>query len=406
MSVTGKDIIIFSVIRWDQPLAGSAVAVAKELSKNNRVFFVDRPFSLRDLFKDYESFSLRKRLSSVMLRKNPFMEVQTGFSSFVVCTPGLTLPINFLPEGWLFNVLNTFNSLVVKWAMKRMAKQYAIKDYIYINYFNPVLLPTLEIKGANNHLNIYYITQDIRLSKYMSRHGFEAENRLLPKTDLVLVSSKNQFKRLFNESPRMHYFPNAVDYDLFSSIRDAQSPPPRDLDNVGSTKIIMFCGYLSEVRIDYKLLKLTCEYFPFHLVVVVGKYEESDIIKHRLDVIPNLLILGNRRHEAIPSYLKMAHVTIIPYLCNELNRSVYPLKLNEYLAMGKPVVSTKFSPDLDSFADLIYISSNYEQFLEGVELALLENDPQKGKNRVRVAAQNSWEKRVIHLQSLIKQYSK
>ncbi|MCG9879029.1 MAG: hypothetical protein MH472_00375, partial [Bacteroidia bacterium] len=73
MSVTGKDIIIFSVIRWDQPLAGSAVAVAKELSKNNRVFFVDRPFSLRDLFKDYESFSLRKRLSSVMLRKNPFM---------------------------------------------------------------------------------------------------------------------------------------------------------------------------------------------------------------------------------------------------------------------------------------------------------------------------------------------
>lgn len=404
--MNGRDIIIFSVIRWDQPLAGSAVAVAKELSKNNRVFFVDRPFSLRDLFKDYESFSLRKRITSVLLRKNPFMEVQTGFSNFVVCTPGLTLPINFLPEGLLFNFFNGFNSLVVKWAMKRMAKQYAIKDFVYINYFNPVLLPTLEIKGAKNHLNIYYITQDIRLSKYMSRHGYEAEKRLLPKTDLVLVSSKNQFKRLFNESPRIHYFPNAVDYDLFSRVRDSNITPPLDLDNVGSTKIIMFCGYLSEVRIDYKLLKLTCEYFPFHLVVVVGKYEESDLIKHKLETIPNLLILGNRRHEAIPNYLKIAHVAIIPYLCNELNRSVYPLKLNEYLAMGKAVVSTKFSQDLDSFADLIYIASNYQQFLEGIELALAENDPQVAKNRVRVAAQNSWEKRVIHLQSLIKQYYK
>ena len=405
MSYIGNDIIFFSVIRWDEPLAGSAVAVAKELSTNNRVFFVDRPLSVRDVFNNYENNSLRKRISSVLFRKNPFLEVQTGFSSFVVCRLGLALPMNFLPAGLSFDFLNSINSFIVKAAIKRMVKRYHIKEYIYINFFNPVILPTLSIYGTKNLLNIYYVTQDIRLSKYMSRHGYKAEVKALAKTDLVLVSSKNQFKRLFSVSPRLHYFPNAVDYEMFANIRDSEVSPPLDLANLGSTKVIMFCGYLSEVRIDYQLLKLVCEYFPYYLVVVVGAYDEADIIQYKLDLIPNLLIMGNRRHEAIPSYLKCAHVAIIPYLCNELNKSVYPLKLNEYLAMGKPVVATHFSSDLDSFAEFIYLSGTYQEFLENIELALAEKDEKNAQSRIRVAAQNTWEKRVSYLEKLIEDFT-
>ena len=59
---SNTDIIIFSANRWDQPNAGPSVALAKELSKTRRVFFVDRPFSIKDLFLDYDRFSLQKRL--------------------------------------------------------------------------------------------------------------------------------------------------------------------------------------------------------------------------------------------------------------------------------------------------------------------------------------------------------
>jgi teichuronic acid biosynthesis glycosyltransferase TuaH len=139
---THTDIIIFSANRWDQPNAGTSVALAKELSKTRRVFFVDRPFSIKDLFLDYGRYSLQKRLPAILFRRKPFIDVQTGFSSFVVATPGLSLPINFLPKGAVFEILNIFNNWVVKLCLKRMVRKYKIKEYIYLNYFYPAILPT------------------------------------------------------------------------------------------------------------------------------------------------------------------------------------------------------------------------------------------------------------------------
>ncbi|MDZ4668781.1 MAG: glycosyltransferase [bacterium] len=398
-----RDIIILSANRWDQPNAGPSVALAMELSKTRRVFFVDRPFSIKDLFLDYESYSLKKRLPAILFRKKPFIEVQTGFSSFVVATPGLSLPINFLPSGKLFSLFNSLNNWVVKTCINRMIRKYNIADYIYLNYYYPVILPTLKVRQAINHGNIYYNAQDIRLSKYMSRHGEAAEKKAIKKADLILVSSKNQFKRLFKQSANMHYFPNAVDFEMFKLAHQNDIPAPYDLMNIRATKVIMFCGYVSEIRMDYKLLKLVCESFKNCLVVVIGTYEENDLIKHKLDTFANLILLGNRRHEAIPSYLKCAHVAIIPYLCNELNKSVYPLKLNEYLAMGKPVVTTHFSSDLDSFAEVIYIASTYQSFLNFIEQAITEDNEVRIVNRINVAAQNNWGKRATHLGHLLKE---
>lgn len=397
------DIIIFSANRWDQPNAGPSVALAKELSKTRRVFFVDRPFSIKDLFLDYDRFSLQKRLPAILFRSKPFIDVQTGFSSFTVATPGLSLPINFLPNGLLFDVLNSFNNWIVRLCLKRMAKKYHIKEYVYLNYFYPVVLPHVHIRGAKNKGNIYYNAQDIRLSSYMKRHGEKAEALAIKKADLVLVSSKHQFKRLFRYAANMHYFPNAVEYSMFESVYHNDVLPPYDLMNIGLTKVIMFCGYVSEVRIDYQLLKLVCETYTNCLVVVIGKYEESDLIKHKLESFPNLILLGNRRHESIPSYLKCAHVAIIPYLCNELNKSVYPLKLNEYLAMGKPVVTTHFSSDLDSFAEVVYVASNYQTFLNFIEQAMIEDDEIRRINRVKMAEQNKWSIRVEHFNHLLEE---
>ncbi|MCF8253030.1 MAG: glycosyltransferase, partial [Bacteroidia bacterium] len=207
--------------------------------------------------------------------------------------------------------------------------------------------------------------------------------------------------RLFNQNINMHYFPNAVDYRFFENIRNKNITKPYDLINIGDTKVILFCGYLSEIRIDYKLLKIVCENFPQNLVVIIGKYEEQDLIRHKFDTFHNLIILGNRRFESIPNYIKCASVTIIPYLCNELNRSVYPLKLNEYLAMGKPVVTTHFSEDLESFSDVVYIASTYDLFLSYLEQAMTQDTEDKMLARLKVASTNSWINRVSHLESII-----
>ncbi|MDP1727175.1 MAG: glycosyltransferase [Bacteroidota bacterium] len=394
------DIIIFSLTRWDHPMSGSSLAFAKEFSRHHRVFFVDRPFSIKDLFNDYETFDLKKRINAILFRHKPFISVNTGYSNFTVAIPGLCLPLNFLPKGFVFNFFNRFNQWVVKACIRKMIAKFGIKNYIYINYFNPALLPVLTNIRPKPLANIYYITNNIRLSKYVSKHGVAGEEKALEFADFVLVSSRFQFKRLISQKSNIHYIPNGVDYEFYEAARVHSVQKPYDLLNIGDTKIIMFCGYLSAIRIDYQLLKLICETYPHYLVVMVGTYEERDLLNYRLEHISNLIILGNRRYESMPGYLNTANVTIIPYLCNELNKSVYPLKLNEYLAMGKPVVTTHFSEDLDGFSEIIYIADTYDEFIDSIQIAM-DNDNENLKNtRFETAAKNTWKRRVEHMENI------
>ncbi len=394
------DIIIFSLTRWDHPMSGASLAFAKEFSRNHRVFFVDRPYSIKDIFKDYETFDLKKRLNAILFRHKPFINVNTGYSTFTVATPGLCLPLNFLPQGMLFDLFNGFNQWVVKACIKRMIRKFDIKSYVYINYFNPVILPVLTKITPKPLANIYYITNNIKISNYVAKHGVAGEEKALERADFILVSSRFQFKRLISQKSNIHYIPNAVDYDFFESARNHSVQKPYDLINIGDTRIIMYCGYLSAIRIDYQLLKLVCETYPHYLVVIVGTYEEKDLLNYKLEQISNLIILGNRRYESMPGYLSMAHVTIIPYLCNELNKSVYPLKLNEYLAMGKPVVSTHFSEDLDGFSDIIYLSDSYDEFIDNIQVAMDSDSVNQREVRFDSAARNTWRRRVEHMENI------
>lgn len=396
-----QDLIFFSVTRWNQTNSGSSISLLKEFSKHYRVFFIERPYSIRDLFIEWGSFQLKQRLWAILFRRKPFLEVDTGYSNFVVVTPGLSLPVNFLPKGFIHKLFNAYNNLVVARSIRRTIRKYQVKDFVYFNYFNPVIMPVYESVFNKAVLNVYYITNDISTSKYLSKHGAEAEKKAIEKADLILVSSKFHYQRIFQKNRNMHYFPNAVDLPFFENIRNKEGGIPYDLLNIGDTKVLMFCGYISSIRLDYQLIKAVCENFSQYLVVLVGTYDEADLIKYKLDQIPNLIILGNRRYEAIPSYIKVASVALIPYLCNDLNQGAYPLKLNEYLAMGKPVVSTNFSTDMQSFKDVVYVANDYEDFLNAIELAILEDSIELQLKRIEVAAQNTWAIRVSQFKFLV-----
>ncbi len=396
-----QDLIFFSVTRWNQSNPGSSISLLKEFSKQYRVFFVERPYSIRDLFIEWGNFQLKQRIWAILFRRKPYIEVDTGFSNFVVVTPGLCIPVNFLPKGILYKLFNAYNNLVVARSIKSTIRKYELKDFIYFNYFNPVILPVFESVFYKPILNVYYITNDINTSKYLSKHGAEAEQNAIKKTDLILVNSKHHFDRTYQKKLNMHYFPNAVDFTFFEQIRIKELSRPYDLLNIGETKVLMFCGYISSIRLDYQLLKAVCENFPQYLVVLIGTYDEADLIKYKLDQIPNLIILGNRRYESIPSYIKVASVTLIPYLCNELNQGAYPLKLNEYLAMGKPVVSTNFSPDMQAFKNVVYVADDYEDFLNSIELAILENSEELQSKRIEIATHNTWTMRVNQFKFLV-----
>jgi glycosyltransferase involved in cell wall biosynthesis len=394
------DVVIFAFTRWDQQSSSATLSFAKEWSKSHRVFYVDKPYSLKDLLSSSTDQGIRKRYQTIFFGRNRFTNVETGFSNFTVLTPGIIFPVNFLPPGIIYNIINRFNESLVLRQIKRMLKKFDIQEFVYINHFFPTVLPVITESDCKPILNIYHSQHDIKLTKYLQRHGVFAEEKILKQADLVCASSKNLYRQFSRHSKDVHYLPNAVDFEMFNSAVDFDEKP-FDLESSGSTPIILFAGYLSRIRIDYSLLIELCEAYPHFLIVVVGTYDEKDVLEFKLDQIHNLLLMGNRRHEAIPRYIKSAKVTIIPYLCNLLNKSLFPMKLNEYLALGKPVVTTDFSEDLHAYEEVIKITKSINEFIDAVGVLVNEKDEALVQQRIKRASESKWADRISHLENVI-----
>ncbi|MFX0200872.1 MAG: glycosyltransferase, partial [Candidatus Hodarchaeota archaeon] len=120
---------------------------------------------------------------------------------------------------------------------------------------------------------------------------------------------------------------------------------------------------------------------------------------------PRVFVAGKRRYEEIPAFIEAFDVALIPYRLNEVTRAVYPVKLHEYLILGKPVVSTDL-PEVRQFSDVVFIAGSKEEFVSNVLIALKNNDQRKKRDRINVAKNNSWEKRIREISKCIQPYLK
>jgi teichuronic acid biosynthesis glycosyltransferase TuaH len=86
---------------------------------------------------------------------------------------------------------------------------------------------------------------------------------------------------------------------------------------------------------------------------------------------------------------------------NTLTRSIYPLKINEYLAAGKPIIATHFSEDIYTFRDVAYVVDTHEEFIAAIDKAIAENSEARKQGRMKVAETNTWEARVAQFWEII-----
>jgi len=106
------------------------------------------------------------------------------------------------------------------------------------------------------------------------------------------------------------------------------------------------------------------------------------------------VMTGAKKTEQLPGYLQYFDCALIPFKKNTLTRSIYPLKINEYLAAGRPVVATDFSEDIQGFKDVIYIGRSTGEFVQLIDQAIRENNSERLQARTTVANTNTWTARV------------
>lgn len=189
---------------------------------------------------------------------------------------------------------------------------------------------------------------------------------------------------------------NGVDARVFIE-RAAQLPRPLDVPK-GPSPIVGFVGALYE-WIDWELIGRATDALPDLQFVFVGPHNNASAVSD-LANRPNVKVLGSRPYDLIPAYIAAFDVCWVPFKVGEITAAANPVKIYEYLALAKPVVSTTVA-DHDSFAGLVRVGRNHDQVIQFLRdaIALGQPDLSACADFVR---QNSWDVRAARFQQFVK----
>lgn len=396
------DIIILTMSRWDGQYSSAILSLAKEFAKRNRVFYIDHPFTIKDFITRHSSREIQSRRNALLIGRNIFKTPEGFPEKFTAVTPKLVLPVNFLPEGKFYDFFSGINDRIVFGAIRQAINEFGIKKFLFINSFNPFygrFFPA----DFNPELFVYQTRDDISQAKYAAKHGVRLENKQVEKADLVFATSKELTKAKASVNPNTFHLPNAADVELFRIARNRDLPKPAEL--AGRTgKVILYMGNIGWARIDFPLLRKIALANKEWNLLLVGPTDSEEHIKIGLDKMSNVIFAGPRKLNELPAYVAHSDCTLIPFQCNTLTKSIYPLKINEYLAAGKPVVVTGFSEDLNDFREVVYIAGSHEEFLKLIEKSLQEDSPKLQELRIKVAEGNSWTGRVMMFWEIVRKH--
>ena len=386
------DIIYFTLFPWDNAYSSVSLSFTREYAKNNRVFYINHPYTIKDFMKGWKQPMVKERRRDMLLNRMRY-ETIPGLPNAVGVHPPLTFPINWMSEGRSYERFYEMNNRIILNTIKQVIKDYNLTNYIYLNCFNPYYAGVLPREEFSPLLNIYTCIDDMREEAYTAKHGARLEEKALAEADLSFVTIHNLLRLKKHLNPNMHILHNAVDITIFKKALEGPLPRPKELEGLKG-KIIGFTGNVNEYRLNYPLFKKVAEQHPDKNLVIVGPLNSNDYIEFGLDKMPNVIFTGGKHITELPAFLQHFDVAIIPFLLNKLTASIHPLKINEYLAAGKPVVATNFSEDIRSFANDVYLAKDENEFVNLINLAIAEDSPEKALQRNATACSNTWEERV------------
>ena len=401
--IRDADIIMFSLSRWDAPISSPSFSLAKEFALRNRVFYIDHPHSLKDFVTGYKTPRVQKRKEALLAGKGMYSKAAWLPEKLTLVTPPLTMPINFLPTGPLYEILAKSNDEIVTNTIRQIIKDFDVSKFIFFNAFDPFFCRDLppDIKPVKT---VYQSMDDITQAEYTSRHGTRLEEEIIRKFDITLTTS-HELRRLKSQfSKHVYYHPNAADFRNFKRALSEDFPRPAALLPATGKKVIGYTGNI-ETRVDYELLKAVAAFHKDKILAMVGPITTPDANASGLSRLKNVIFTGPKNITELPAYLQYFDCTVIPFKKNTLTRSIYPLKINEYLAAGRPVVSTDFSADIEGFRDVIYIGKTDEEFVRLIDRAINENDAAKTNARLALANTNTWTARVERFWQILESHS-
>lgn len=394
-TIIGRDIVIVGQQPWDVTIGSNCKNIALELSKHNRVLYVNSAMDRITLLR-------HKTDSAVLKRKSVIQNKQQGLESigdnlWTLYPDVLIESINWINNYFLFDLFNKRNNKLFSKSILKATEKLGFKDFILFND-NDILKSFYLPELLKPSLSIYYSRDYMLGVDYWKKHGERLEPALIIKSNVCVANSMylRDYCRQFNSNS--FYIGQGCDLDIFSV--KSNLPVIEEIANLSGPKI-GYVGALQSLRLDIELISYIASQLPDCNIILVGP-EDEVFASSKLHHIPNIHFLGSRNMEDLPSYINSFDVCINPQLINQVTIGNYPRKIDEYLAMGKPVVAT-LTQGVTIFEDAIYLANDKNSFVTLIKSAITENTPEKAKYRRQIAESHSWENSIKELSAAIEQ---
>jgi glycosyltransferase involved in cell wall biosynthesis len=225
------------------------------------------------------------------------------------------------------------------------------------------------------------------------------EARLMEHADIVFTGGHQLYLKKAQQHDNVHFFGCGVEFSHFNKAMDADTQIPPDIDFM-PRPILGWFGVVDE-RVDYAMVGEMARMRPDWSFAMVGPVVKVD--PNLLPHSPNLFWLGGRDYSVLPNYCKAFDINMMCFAINAATQYINPTKALEYLATGKPVISTPVTDVVKQYTDTVSIVKTAEEFVAEAQ-RLLQNPPTERIERgLAKAKEASWEVTVETMQNLIKE---
>ncbi|AHM60874.1 UDP-galactopyranose mutase [Flammeovirgaceae bacterium 311] len=349
------DVVCLSHLRWDFVYQRPQHLLSR-FARHTRLYFVEEPI--------FEDISV------------PRLEVSGREQNIQLVVPHL--PHGLSPEHV---------EMEQRQLLDRFFAEKGLDRYIFW-YYTPMAL------GFTNHfrpvLTVYDCMDELSAFKFAPVRLKELEQELFKKADLVFTGGQSLYEAKQQQHTSVYAFPSSIDKAHFAQARQALEQPS-DQASIAAPRIGFF-GVIDE-RMDLELLTAVADAKPEWQLVMVGpvvKIDPADLPQR-----PNLHYLGGKSYKELPTYLSGWSVAMLPFAINESTRFISPTKTPEYLAAGKPVVSTPIRDVIRPYGEqnLVHIAGTAQEFITAIEKALAQQDDAQWKEEVDAFLTHiSWDK--------------